>query len=329
MSAAHLHKPSPSTANPWAMVPLVGACSLVVALCVLGGNVLERSSEAPSSTSFSKTSSELHDQASSSDAASPSASDTQKTTSGSAASSSDTSFMPPANEGELSLIGSYEARSQSDIKNRSTNIALSAQAIDGVTINPGDVFSFNDTVGNTADDMRYQIAPIIEGDTLVDGRGGGICQVSTALYIAAIDANVAIVERHAHSLATDYAPIGLDATLDYGVLDLKLKNTTGYPLKIRARAQGQTVVVSLYGHPHPTGVTYEATSQVVSHYEQGSLGVSARGEPLPATYYTVDAFQIAYLNGVKTGSVLLSEDTYKVDQDSAVTLGEGSVAAGK
>ena len=79
--------------------------------------------------------------------------------------------------------------------------------------------------------------------------GGGICQVSTALYIAAVKADLEIVERHPHSVPSDYAPIGLDATIVYGSRDLRIKNNTDFPITIYAKAVGQTVSVNLLGKP--------------------------------------------------------------------------------
>lgn len=114
-------------------------------------------------------------------------------------------------EGEV--IGSYQAISQSTNADRAENLRLAAGAIDGVVIQPGETFSFNDHVGDVEQDSRYRAAPVIVGGETVEGAGGGICQVSTALYIAALKADLEIVERHPHSIASDYAPVGLDATL--------------------------------------------------------------------------------------------------------------------
>ena len=93
-------------------------------------------------------------------------------------------------EGEV--IGSYQAISQSTNADRAENLRLAAGAIDGVVIQPGETFSFNDHVGDVEQDSRYRAAPVIVGGETVEGAGGGICQVSTALYIAALTADLEI-----------------------------------------------------------------------------------------------------------------------------------------
>lgn len=121
-------------------------------------------------------------------------------------------------------IGSYEAISQSDDNERAENLRLAAEAINGYVIEPGATFSFNEVVGDTTAERGYKEAPVLYSSGLGSSDGGGICQVSTALYIAAVKADLEIVERHPHSVPSDYAPIGLDATIVYGSRDLRIKN---------------------------------------------------------------------------------------------------------
>ena len=121
-------------------------------------------------------------------------------------------------------IGSYEAISQSDDDERAENLRLAAEAINGYVIEPGATFSFNEVVGDTTAERGYKEAPVLYSSGLGSSDGGGICQVSTALYIAAVKADLEIVERHPHSVPSDYAPIGLDATIVYGSRDLRIKN---------------------------------------------------------------------------------------------------------
>lgn len=123
-------------------------------------------------------------------------------------------------------IGSYEAISQSDDDERAENLRLAAEAINGYVIEPGATFSFNEVVGDTTAERGYKEAPVLYSSGLGSSDGGGICQVSTALYIAAVKADLEIVERHPHSVPSDYAPIGLDATIVYGSRDLRIKNNT-------------------------------------------------------------------------------------------------------
>lgn len=150
-------------------------------------------------------------------------------------------------------IGSYEAISQSDDDERAENLRLAAEAINGYVIEPGATFSFNEVVGDTTAERGYKEAPVLYSSGLGSSDGGGICQVSTALYIAAVKADLEIVERHPHSVPSDYAPIGLDATIVYGSRDLRIKNNTDFPITIYAKAVGQTVSVNLLGKPRDDG----------------------------------------------------------------------------
>lgn len=165
-------------------------------------------------------------------------------------------------------IGSYEAISQSDDDERAENLRLAAEAINGYVIEPGATFSFNEVVGDTTAERGYKEAPVLYSSGLGSSDGGGICQVSTALYIAAVKADLEIVERHPHSVPSDYAPIGLDATIVYGSRDLRIKNNTDFPITIYAKVVGQTVSVNLLGKPRDDGITIDATSRVVDRYEQ-------------------------------------------------------------
>lgn len=220
-------------------------------------------------------------------------------------------------------IGSYEAISQSEDADRAENLRLAAEAINGYVIEPGATFSWNDVVGETSADRGYKSAAVLYSSGLGSDDGGGICQVSTALYIAAVKADLEIVERHPHSVPSDYAPIGLDATIVYGKRDLQIKNNTEYPVTIYAKAVGQTVNVSLLGKPRSDGITVDATSRVVDRYEDTAKDGTKK------QYYVSESFRVYYRDGVRTTRELLSSDIYQVDKDSTVTLAEGSVEPNK
>lgn len=220
-------------------------------------------------------------------------------------------------------IGTYEAISQSENADRAENLRLAAEAVNGYVIEPGATFSFNQVVGETSPERGYRQAPVLYSSGTNVGDGGGICQVSTALYIAAVKADLEIVERHPHSVPSDYAPIGLDATIVYGQRDLQLKNNTDFPITIYAKAVGQKVTVSLLGKPRTDGITIDATSQVVDRYE----GTAADGST--QQFYVSESFRIYYKDGVRMSRDLLSSDIYQVNENTPVTLSEGSVAPNK
>lgn len=232
---------------------------------------------------------------------------------------------PPAEpETGTGVIAEYKAVSQSEDTRRANNIALASEAIDGSVIEPGQTFSFNEVVGNTTEDERYEDATILLGNETEEMPGGGICQVSTALYIASLKADLEIVERYHHSAATDYAPIGLDATIDYGKIDLRIKNNTEDPITISAQAEGHTVTVSLQGTLLEEGTSIEATSKILQSSEAEAEKEEYKnklkeGEEL----YVVESYRVYYKDGVKQTSERLAVSTYVVPASATVMLGEG------
>lgn len=117
-------------------------------------------------------------------------------------------------------------------KNRISNIALACSAISGHELKSGEVFSFNGIVGKRSKDRGYKLAPVILNGERDEGCGGGICQVSSTIYMAALNSSLQIEERHAHSESVPYAPKGSDATVVYGEKDMKFKNNTANTIRI-------------------------------------------------------------------------------------------------
>ncbi len=131
--------------------------------------------------------------------------------------------------------------------NRCQNIARAASLISGTVVAPGEVFSFNDTVGHrTVENGFYTAKEYINGES-VDGIGGGTCQVSSTLYSAVLYADMGIVERLNHMMTVGYIPLGQDATVADGGVDFRFRNTSDYPIKISAYTSGSSVVISIIG----------------------------------------------------------------------------------
>lgn len=139
------------------------------------------------------------------------------------------------------VIGNYSTPIIDKRKSRLKNISLSIDDINKQTLQPGEIFSFNDTVGPRSSENGFEKAIIYYKGEKVMAHGGGICQVSTTLYNAALAAGLEIVERHEHELEVQYIEKGKDATVSYGSFDLKIKNTKDYPIKIRVN-QGKTTI---------------------------------------------------------------------------------------
>ena len=141
--------------------------------------------------------------------------------------------------------GSFTTEYNSKIKNRTHNLELAVKSLDGATIRPGEVLSFNETLGPITKEAGYKPAKIFVKGKELEGIGGGVCQVSSTLYNAADYAGLEIVERHAHSRRVYYVEKGRDAATSYGGVDLKVKNTLPHPIKVQATAKDGKLTVSL------------------------------------------------------------------------------------
>lgn len=131
---------------------------------------------------------------------------------------------------------------------RSYNLGKATAKINTSVVLPGQVFSFNHTVGQRIVENGYRDAMVIVNGKFEPGLGGGICQVSSTLYNACLLAGMKIVERHNHALAVAYVPLGLDATVAYGIQDYRFQNNTAFPVYIKAIAGGGKLSITIYGN---------------------------------------------------------------------------------
>ena len=146
---------------------------------------------------------------------------------------------------------------------RKSNVKLSAASINGYVLNCGDVFSYNEVVGQRTAARGYQPAPAyVKGET-VDEIGGGICQTSSTLYLACLRGNLEITERHAHRYIPTYIAAGMDATVSWGGPDYKFTNNTNYPIKIVTTYADGYLTVKLLG-TDVTGITVKMTNEKLS-----------------------------------------------------------------
>lgn len=129
--------------------------------------------------------------------------------------------------------------------NRKYNIKKAAGVLNGKVIKPGEVFDFNRVIGPAGKSSGYKNAKVILDGDFVDGYGGGICQVSSTLFNAALQSGIDVPDRKNHSLKISYLPAGYDAAVSYGHLNLKLKNTYKVPVKIKATANNSTITIDL------------------------------------------------------------------------------------
>lgn len=144
-------------------------------------------------------------------------------------------------------ISKYLTRYDESNINRSINIKLSSEKINGTILMPGETFSYNKTVGERTIKAGYKEASVYMNGKVVDGIGGGICQVSSTLYNAILQANLEVISRKNHYFITGYVPASRDATVSYGTIDFKFKNTRTYPIKIESISQNGICEIAIYG----------------------------------------------------------------------------------
>jgi vancomycin resistance protein YoaR len=141
---------------------------------------------------------------------------------------------------------------------RAQNVTRAASGMNGVVLMPGEVVSFNENVGARSLENGFAHAPEIYKGEMREGIGGGTCQVASTLHAAAFMGGIDIVERINHSRPSGYIRMGLDATVVYPTVDLKLRNPYDFPVVVRASTGRGLLVFELRGRERP--VTVELTT---------------------------------------------------------------------
>ena len=202
--------------------------------------------------------------------------------------------------------------------NRTTNLRLAAEKINGTILMPNEEFSYNQTVGERTIQAGYKEAAIYSNGSVVNGLGGGICQISSTLYDAVVMANLNVTTRRNHQFVTSYVDAGKDATVVWGSQDFKFVNTRKYPIRIEATVSGGVATISIWGIKEE--VEYDisietkriATIAYTTQYIQdpslpaGTEVVKQAG----SNGRKVEAYKVVRLNGQVVSTTLLSKDTY-------------------
>lgn len=202
--------------------------------------------------------------------------------------------------------------------NRNNNLVLAAKKLNETIINPGEVFSYNQTIGQRTIASGFKEAKAYANGKVVLDVGGGICQLSSTLYNSTLLCNLEIVERRSHYFKTSYLPAGQDATVSWGSVDFKFKNSRTYPIKILAKAQDGVVKVDIYGikqqddydvkieSSETSIIPMETIYETDTSLSKGSQVVSQYGED----GCTSETYKILSKNGIITSRTLVSKDTY-------------------
>lgn len=209
---------------------------------------------------------------------------------------------------------------------RSHNVTAAAKALNDTLLMPGEIFEYGKIVAKAEEEYGYKEAPVILKGKLTPGIGGGICQVSSTLYNAALLAGLDIVERRNHSLVVSYLPKGLDATFASGYVNFKFRNSTGKQLLIRTVVEDKTVTVKLFGSM-PENISYKTETELVKENAPktvyiadekisfGKQSVLQKGE----SGYVVEAFLVKMVDGEFAERKKLSKDTYRT-QDTLIAV---------
>lgn len=219
------------------------------------------------------------------------------------------------------LLSTYSTNFNSYLVYRSNNVDLASKYVNGALLKPGEVFSFDQRVGSRSAERGFKNAPVFEGDEVIDGIGGGICQVSSTLYLAALYANLEIVERSNHFRPVGYVPIGQDATIAEGIIDLKFKNSTSKNIYISSQVEGNTITIQIFGKKNadfPTSI--KVVSDNIGAIQPKTVIKKDKEIPLGKTVvdkegeqgYTASTYRLKYKGDALIEQEHLYDDYYPV-----------------
>ncbi|MDR2589737.1 MAG: VanW family protein [Oscillospiraceae bacterium] len=222
------------------------------------------------------------------------------------------------------------------VSNRINNITLAAGFINGTVLQPGEVFSYNTTVGRRTEERGFKEAGAFVHGRLVDEIGGGICQVSSTMYAAILFTQLEVVERRPHGMTISYLPLGLDATIAWGNIDFKFKNNTDFPVRIEVSVSSNRVTVKYIG------TNFDGSTFIIEDYREDEYQdnlietkpfqiIEREDDTLPigtrvvfdsgSTGYTVETWRRHYsADGELISRDRISRDTYRV-QDRIILIG--------
>jgi len=149
------------------------------------------------------------------------------------------------------VLASFTTRFPIAERARNYNLKLAASKLNGFVLKPGELFSFNESVGARSAENGYKIAHVITSGEMVDGLAGGTCQISTTLHGAAFFSGLEIVKSRPHSRPSTYVQMGLDATVVYGFTDMHLRNNFEFPVVIHYKVARGESVVRILGKKRP------------------------------------------------------------------------------
>lgn len=201
---------------------------------------------------------------------------------------------------------------------RTENVRLAAEFINDVILMPGQEFSYNNIVGERSTERGFKTAKVYQQGQIVDGLGGGICQVSSTLYNAVVMADLEVVERKNHSLTVSYVKLGRDATVAYGSTDFRFKNSRQYPVKISSKISGGTLTIEIYGYNTNKTRLVDIETEVIEVLPFKEQEIMDATLPVGTSKitttghkgYKVKSYRVTTENGEVVERKLIATDTY-------------------
>lgn len=219
-------------------------------------------------------------------------------------------------DGLNTMLASFSSYFKSWDYDRNENLRLAASRIHGKILKPGDVFSYNQIVGNRTFQQGFRMAPVILDGKLVPDWGGGVCQVSSTLYNAALLADLDIVDRSNHGRAIGYVPLGFDATVVDGQIDFKFKNSLKHPVMLYSIITDNQLYFFVIGNAKDAPPPIELDYVVLKVYEpveikqpDPTLEVGSEVvDESPQRGFRVSTYRIRKIDGKEVRQLLATDD---------------------
>jgi vancomycin resistance protein YoaR len=219
------------------------------------------------------------------------------------------------------ILGSFSTEYADSAEGRAANLANGARLLNNTLLYPGETFSAYEHLSPFTSKNGYYVAGAYSKGKVIDSVGGGACQVTTTLYNAALEAELEIVERQAHSMTISYVDLSRDAAIAGTYKDLKFKNNTDVPILIQAYTKGRKITFNIWGHETRDTVNrrIEFETRVLSETAPPP-DVVEKDPTKPVTYkkvtqsahtgYRTELYKIVYENDVEVSRTLVNKSSY-------------------